>query len=169
MPPKIRAPKDAAASASAKSREEKASRFLMTVNTNYKPKSVSDGADLMRKLRDVLNQLLSSEAELAKIVKWLEGPRDFGETVTEVKSHFALEVGHHPQGSRVHAHALLSFKHTSKMHIDIPEARRWFNAHMKDERVKRFYVHVKAVSTGNFDVKKYIKKGLWSKEKKPTN
>lgn len=76
------------------------------------------------KLSKALTKLFSHKY-LAKIITFLkEGDSYNSDTIESVDGTFAVEVGHDPRGSRVHAHALLKIAHYSKIRLNYAMIRR---------------------------------------------
>lgn len=126
--------------------ETKHSGFLITMNTNYLPKSELDGGEVAERLRSTVRSMLSNEG-LEQIVEFLVPGHEFdGETIKNVEGRFVVEKGRQPKGGRIHSHASLNITHTSKIRLSRPAIQEYLKRGFIDmPQVKNFYVNIRAI------------------------
>lgn len=134
----------------------KHSDFLITINTNYRPKLTPDSKDVGKVLSKAINKLNTHE-NLTKIIT-LDGTDTYAASIKKIKAQFAVEIGQNPKGRRIHAHLILQVDHTSRIQINIPVLREVVDGLLDDPRIKKpVYVNVKYTPSGR-SVEDYIKK-----------
>lgn len=127
------------------------SRFLITVSTNFRPKTTEESMAMAQQLRTAVRQLLTEE-NIPRMLDFHEGgPSD----LKKVKAEFNVELGKLANGKRIHSHIYLEFKHNAMIRINIPASKQMLLGWIDDFRVKSLYFNVKMIRSG---VRSYLRK-----------
>jgi hypothetical protein len=137
------------------------SNFLLTVNTNYRPRDDTEAEVIATKLHVASNEFLQLEP-IMSAVKFVGAAAKTGTPAdilrVEVTS-AAIELGTDTRGQRVHLHAFIKFKHRTMMQLDGKVIQAWFNHALEDDkRIKNCYVNVRWVPASDEMVQAYIAK-----------
>lgn len=133
----------------------KHSNFLITVSTNYRPKTTEESQAMGKKLSKTMRELLT-EQTLPSIVDMLDD-QDYYSVIKNVKADFSIELGKKAKGKRIHAHCLLKIEHTGKIRLNPVEIKEFVSNHIDDPLIKGIYVNIRAVKDLS-NVEEYIKK-----------
>lgn len=126
--------------------QQKESLFLLTINTlkvDYDPETLN------RVITDWYN---SDDFEM--FVKYKDTTKKGPEYIDEVSMKFQVERG--KKLHRIHAHIIITFKHRTKIHLDLERIRAYFKIAL---RLENIHVDVKWFK-GRTDVDSYIFKTL---------
>lgn len=133
--------------------KRKFSNFLLTINTNKRPRTQEEAKPLIDKLRETMQYMLSAEG-LKRITRFLL-PAEFNKDyIASVKSQFNLEIGETKHGKRVHSHAIIQYVHTTRLHLNFLEIKKI----MIEHGWTGFYMNVKLVK-GMENAFEYLLKG----------
>ena len=91
------------------------SNFLITINTNKRPKTQNELVKYVNDLRSYVKNGLLSNYGLTRLLKFKEG--NLGD-IKNIDAKFAIEMGRHTKGGRVHAHIFLKIDHNAM--LDFP-------------------------------------------------
>lgn len=142
---------------------EKHSGFLITISTNYRPKTKEEAKECGEKLRKAVKAMLSDETNLAKIVKFLpphEDDRWGPDKIIRVTSQFVIERGRDKRGQRIHSHAVLQIDHRSKIHLDKQGIKDVILPEMAGGctcNIKNLYINIKYIRNGR-GIRDYLTK-----------
>jgi hypothetical protein len=135
------------------------SGFLLTINTNYKPKDEVDAEQCGEKLREVLGSMLD-ETNLKEIISWqVEG--EGWEKVDDVTGEFIVERGRHAKGGRIHSHVILHFDHRTKIRLDIPKIKEHITKGFEGSEwtISNPYVNIRIIGSDR-NIQDYLRKEL---------
>lgn len=131
----------------------KQSNFLITISTNFKPKSTGQSVAIADKLRGALAQVFSQE-QLPDCLEFSAGGvRD----IKKVEISYNVELGHDPKGARIHSHATVEISHNAHLRMNLAHLRAIVPALIHDERVKSVYLNVKTLPS-NMAARAYLRK-----------
>ena len=120
------------------------SRFLVTINTNLRPRSNEEAARAAEDFKQALERVLPTAAQTGDLFVFLEGgPADLVETTIR----YNLEVGKERRGGRLHSHALVFVKHHAKIRYDAQFTAHAVAQAMADPAVTKCYVNVALLPT----------------------
>ena len=123
------------------------SNFLVTVNTNYAPRTTRDAQEVADKLAAIGNDLFLDRRNLAAVFAFRPPyERDtFGRNVFETMLEAGrTEIG--PQNGTVHLHLHLRVVHDSKVHLNRYLISQFFlRGFAGDPRVSTIWVNVKGM------------------------
>ena len=120
-------------------RKVRYSNYLLTVNTQLRPKSNDDsyaaGQELSRNITEMLGDMES--------VLRISGGTFDEETFPSISAKFAVELG--PKAQRVHAHIFIEVAHRAdNVQIDVQYVRAFMNGRYG----KRLHIDARGVRTG---------------------
>ena len=102
-----------------KEKRDKFSGFFVTINTNVAP--VGEGNDdCANKLRQALKYMFKTEDGLKRIIKFIDGVGTWDD-IDKVDGQFVVEKG--ALLHRIHAHAIIKFRHHTKIHLNPAEIK----------------------------------------------
>lgn len=127
------------------------SRFLITVSTNFRPKTTAESVAMADRLRSAVRRMLTEE----NIPAMLDFNEGCSSDLKKVKAEFNIELGKLANGKRIHSHIYLEFKHNAMIRINIPASKQMLLSWIGDDRVKTLYFNVKMIRSG---VRSYLRK-----------
>ena len=130
------------------------SKFLVTVSTNFKPKTNGQSYGMAEKLRGVIKNEFLSNAGLQNIIVFNRGSWS---DIKSIDAQFNIELGKGKHGGRIHSHIILDVKHQANIRLDNDWMRSEGARLLPDDRVQRLYVHTQVLPT-DFDVREYLRK-----------
>ena len=95
------------------------SKFLLTISTNFKPKTTAQSTTIASGLRNSLRQLLLRE-NIPNLISCLEGSCS---DIESIDAEFNVELGKDPRGKRIHSHVILDVVHNCKVKLDLDFVR----------------------------------------------
>lgn len=129
------------------------SKFLVTVSTNFRPRTNGQSYGMAGSLRTGIRTLLDAN-HLPTIFEFSEGSwRD----VKNVDVQFNVELGQHNNGRRIHSHMIIDVKHQAKLRLNLPWIRATLPDLIPDERVGSIYLDVKLLPSDTA-VEHYLRK-----------
>jgi len=139
-------------------KEDHFSNLLLTLNTNWRPKTKEEARQQAQWLYAALRLFLTPRF-LAPCVKLRGNTR-----IKALKiSQWGVELGTQAKGQRIHAHSFLKFTHSGSMQLDPIKIKEqltlaWREANPGVEPPKNFYVNVKWVPATDEMLRRYIAK-----------
>lgn len=139
------------------------SNFLLTVNTNYRPRDDTDAATVATELDVAANRFL----QLGPILECLERTatqrsvtRPIEEDIIKVEVPTAsIELGTNTRGQRIHLHAYIKIVHKTVLTMNAKAVQAWFReALADDQRIKNVYVNVRWIPATDEMTRDYIEK-----------
>lgn len=150
---------DTAHTTTPKEQRVKHSGFLITVNTNFRPRSNDESWAMGYRLENAMRSMLTHQG-LSKIITFQgEGHSYSDRYVKDVKAQFAVEVGHQAKGTRIHSHTLLHIAHMSHIRLSIPAIKQHVISSINDPRIKSVYVNIRMVRNDR-NLEEYLKKDM---------
>lgn len=140
------------------------SRFLVTVNTNYRPVDMADAREVGDKLLAAFRTMLTEEG-FRKIIRIIARNGDFSDIVKIQVPDWAVELGKDPRGQRVHLHAYIKIEHYTIIQLSPKEIKDWIKSRIEDDRVKCLKIDIQFVKANEELVKRYIGKHQHPHEK----
>jgi len=142
------------------------SNFLITINTNVKPKTEEEFNEVQEAFEDFLTWLFHKEHADERLFKFINLPSrgikgkksDFPEKFKRIDSETVIELGQSRRGGRIHSHTLLEVTHKSGIQIDAELIKKEAEEHLGD-LVKGVYVNVKFINGTAKTILSYIRKG----------
>lgn len=139
------------------------SNFLLTVNTNYRPRDQTDAETVATELEVAANRFL----QLQPILECLERAatqrnvtRPLEDDIIRVEVLTAtIELGTNARGQRVHLHAYIKVVHRTVLTMNARAVQDWFREALSDDpRIKNIYVNVRWVPATEEMTRDYIEK-----------
>lgn len=129
------------------------SKFLITISTNFRPRTTAQSKGMAQSLRAGIQQLLTRE-QLLNVLECIEGGhRD----IDKIDAEFNVELGKDVRGSRIHSHIILDVHHHCKLRVNLPFVREWLPRNIDDHRINSVYVNVRMIATDK-DAHNYVRK-----------
>ena len=137
----------------------KNSSFLVTMNTNYRPKNNEEAKYLCASLTRGVEGAFKSPSMLIPYVKFLNGDQWSERTIKKVNVLIGVEIGNHQKGSRVHAHVKVEIDHYSKIHLNPVIIKEQVNLHLAKDNagIMVHYVNI-SVRNSNNSIDSYVSK-----------
>lgn len=102
------------------------SKFLVSLNSNIKPKSLEHQIFLERSMRNLIDNNFQGRKILPNIKILDNEDADIDEKehlLEKIDVTFSLEIGKKARGGRLHAHVIVDIRHRTKIHIDAARLR----------------------------------------------
>lgn len=133
------------------------SNFFVTMNTNIHPQSEIEARELSQQLGKGLKRMFKDHEAWKMIIKFLiPGHSYTDEYVQLIKTKYSVERGSDPRGGRIHAHAWIHVRHTSKIHLSVEGLRKALKIHTGLDVP---YINIRMIRTDPFsNVERYIDK-----------
>jgi hypothetical protein len=141
---------------SARPKKPNYSNYIITINTNYRPKYQNDLSDIADKLTSALNNLFTHN-HLPHVIAFPKGGNY--SMIEDIDVEFGEEVGAHAKGGRLHAHAVVKIKHHTFIKLKPNEISKILVDEIDDERVKSLYVNIRFFYGEQF-IQDYIQKTM---------
>lgn len=129
------------------------SKFLMTVSTNFRPRTTEQSKEVASHLRGAFNSLFERNS-MARSIRFNSGSLD---DIENIDAEFSVELGRQANGKRIHGHAIITINHNANIHLNIPEIKGIMLDNIPDHRVKNLYINVRLLPS-DFDARAYIRK-----------
>lgn len=139
------------------------SNWLITVNTNYRPKDDTDAEAVATELEVAANRFL----QLGPIIECLERAHSQAHVTTPLEHDIirievptaSIELGTNTRGQRVHLHAYIKVVHRTNLQLNQKDIQQFFReALVDDPRIKNVYVNVRWVPATDEITRDYIEK-----------
>lgn len=129
------------------------SKFLVTISTNFKPRTNGQSFGMAESLRTGIRQLTAKD-QIPALFEFADGSwRD----VASVDVQFNVELGRHRNGGRIHSHMIIDVKHQAKLRLDLAYIRHQLPALIPDERIQKIYMDVRLLPSDTA-VEHYLRK-----------
>lgn len=141
------------------------SNFVLTVNTNYRPRDDADGQRVADQLYRVADVFLTPDGILSTL-KFMVASGSARDISAIHVGDWAVEVGTHRMGQRVHLHAFVKIQHSTMLQFDVPTLKMFFQDRMCVEGaeyytrgVKSIAAHAQWVRASEELISEYVLKG----------
>lgn len=147
------------APAPAKATRKKFSNFLLTINSNYRPRDDTDAQTTAAQLKLAAERFFQLDPILECVSVRGEG-HTVADNITRVEVvTWSIELGTSTRGQRLHIHALLKFVHSTWLQLDREAIATWWRNELSDDvRIKNIYVNIRWVPATEELLKAYIEK-----------
>lgn len=126
--------------------------FLLTINPNFS----TEDPDTERDVRRRFNRYMDSMLRSPRLVKFV-APREndtYNEHVKDIFAEWSIEKGTNKYGGRVHAHAVITVDHESKLLLDLAAIRGFWTRVFGHTP----YVNARGTKSHEFLFGKYVRK-----------
>lgn len=133
------------------------SNFLLTVNTQQRPKTDEEAREIAGRLSSAMDSFLKSPQHQSNLFKLTPGKETTDGRPAEIRSlnfEFAVEVGKGAKGGRVHSHTIIKTIHNTHIQVDAEYVRQVMPAMVG---VPKLFVNVRWLRTDH-SVEDYIRK-----------
>lgn len=149
----------------------KYSGFLITLSTNYKPKTTEESQAMGARLNSSIAAVFATHAMIATFIKFLTAGHSYARNIKSVDMVYAIELGKGAKGGRIHAHIILKIKHNSMIRVDIPAFKEAMLAVLNENgatpQLTSLYVNVRIIRSDQ-NLEEYLLKKEVSVSKPPT-
>lgn len=126
------------------------SDFLVTINTNFRPKDRVEMDEVQSALERAVEDM-STPSGLREVVRVLEPNVTLtAANVKNVDVEYAGEVGESAKGGRVHSHTIIKVTHTTKIQMDPKKISSFVMASIESPHVKNVHVNIKLLPTNGY-------------------
>jgi hypothetical protein len=123
------------------------SNYLITISTNYRPKSEGDYYDMAARLEELLHVAFNYQSMDRYVFDFIGDHKDDEwktPYIVQAEANWGVELGRNSKGGRIHAHIIVEVAHKSKIWVNIQKLKDFFDEQLKP-RVKGCRVHVKMI------------------------
>lgn len=99
-------------------RKDKHSTFFVTINPNQVPTDITHAEFLATELNSALTKLFNEDTLRDYILKFKIPGDNWDENIYKVDISYAIELGKHKKGRRVHNHVIINVDHNSLIFLD---------------------------------------------------
>lgn len=151
---------DAPSRTSGAPKKKKFSNFLVTINSNYRPRDDTDARATAEELKSAAEKFFTLEPILECVS--VRGPPGVSVADNIVRVEvvtWSIELGGNTRGQRLHVHAMLKFVHTTWLQLKPEAIKAWWVKELEDDvRIKNIYVNIRWVPATEELLKAYIEK-----------
>lgn len=132
------------------------SKYLITLNTNFKPVTTAQSQGMASNLQGALKTLFTEQYMRDGLIH-INEPTGSWEDIDSIDVEFNIELGRGPQGKRIHSHAILDIRHHTNIKLDLAFIREKLPTLIPDPRINTIYVNVRVLPS-DFNAKRYLRK-----------
>jgi hypothetical protein len=131
------------------------------VNTNYRPPNNEAGQLVADKLYEAADQFLTPDG-ISAAIKLISAYATMADIKSVDVAQWAVEVGTHVQGQRVHLHAFIKIKHSAVIQLNVADIKQFFEQRMVGVAgIRSCAVHVRWIPATDELTKAYINKTVY--------